>query len=306
MPESVLTPGAGEHRDARAAQELDRLRRACASVAIGASMPVAPRRLPSTGAPESRHVGFPECFRALAGWRDERDPCTSTESATRHPTAVRRLRPAHRRRAARASRAGRRSLHRRVGEGDRAARSPPATARARCCCRSSGWPTSSRCWRPFRRPRATSATPTLLEAITGYHVHRGALAAMHRPGAAPIPPSCSRTPDASSCSRTSSTTPTSARSSARSPGSAPTPCSSRPRCADPLYRRSVRVSMGTVLQVPWTRLPEWPEARRTAARARLHDRRARARRRRGRAATTFAADRARAGRARASAPRATG
>ena len=32
-----------------------------------------------------------------------------------------------------------------------------------------------------------------------------------------------------------------------------------PRCADPLYRRSVRVSMGTVLQVPWTRLPEWPE-----------------------------------------------
>jgi len=33
-----------------------------------------------------------------------------------------------------------------------------------------------------------------------------------------------------------------------------------PRCADPLYRRSVRVSMGTVLQVPWTRLPDWPEA----------------------------------------------
>ncbi|MGB4779654.1 TrmH family RNA methyltransferase, partial [Microbacterium sp.] len=28
-----------------------------------------------------------------------------------------------------------------------------------------------------------------------------------------------------------------------------------PRCADPLYRRSVRVSMGTVFQVPWTRLP---------------------------------------------------
>ena len=31
-----------------------------------------------------------------------------------------------------------------------------------------------------------------------------------------------------------------------------------PRCADPLYRRSVRVSMGTVLQVPWTRLEDWP------------------------------------------------
>lgn len=32
------------------------------------------------------------------------------------------------------------------------------------------------------------------------------------------------------------------------------------RCADPLYRRSVRVSMGTVFQIPWTRLPEWAEA----------------------------------------------
>lgn len=33
-----------------------------------------------------------------------------------------------------------------------------------------------------------------------------------------------------------------------------------PRCADPLYRRSVRVSMGTVLQVPWTRADPWPES----------------------------------------------
>jgi tRNA G18 (ribose-2'-O)-methylase SpoU len=33
-----------------------------------------------------------------------------------------------------------------------------------------------------------------------------------------------------------------------------------PRCCDPLYRRSVRVSMGHVLGVPWTRLDPWPEA----------------------------------------------
>jgi tRNA G18 (ribose-2'-O)-methylase SpoU len=33
-----------------------------------------------------------------------------------------------------------------------------------------------------------------------------------------------------------------------------------PRCADPLYRRSVRVSMGHVLSVPWTRVEPWPEA----------------------------------------------
>jgi tRNA G18 (ribose-2'-O)-methylase SpoU len=31
-----------------------------------------------------------------------------------------------------------------------------------------------------------------------------------------------------------------------------------PRCADPLYRRAVRVSMGTVFQVPWTRMDNWP------------------------------------------------
>ncbi len=31
-----------------------------------------------------------------------------------------------------------------------------------------------------------------------------------------------------------------------------------PTCADPLYRRSVRVSMGTVFQVPWTRIENWP------------------------------------------------
>jgi tRNA G18 (ribose-2'-O)-methylase SpoU len=31
-----------------------------------------------------------------------------------------------------------------------------------------------------------------------------------------------------------------------------------PGCADPLYRRSIKVSMGTVFQVPWTRLASWP------------------------------------------------
>ncbi len=33
------------------------------------------------------------------------------------------------------------------------------------------------------------------------------------------------------------------------------------RCSDPFYRRAIRVSMGTVLQVPWTRLPDWDAAR---------------------------------------------
>ena len=38
-----------------------------------------------------------------------------------------------------------------------------------------------------------------------------------------------------------------------------------PACCDPLYRRAVRVSMGTVFQVPWTRIDTteidaWPKA----------------------------------------------
>ena len=34
-----------------------------------------------------------------------------------------------------------------------------------------------------------------------------------------------------------------------------------PACSDPLYRRAIRVSMGTVFQVPWTYLPRegWPQ-----------------------------------------------
>ena len=31
-----------------------------------------------------------------------------------------------------------------------------------------------------------------------------------------------------------------------------------PRCADPLYRRSVRVSMGHILALPFAVLPDWP------------------------------------------------
>ena len=31
-----------------------------------------------------------------------------------------------------------------------------------------------------------------------------------------------------------------------------------PRCADPLYRRAVKTSMGAVFSVPWTRLDPWP------------------------------------------------
>ena len=31
-----------------------------------------------------------------------------------------------------------------------------------------------------------------------------------------------------------------------------------PSCCDPFYRRSIRVSMGAVFQIPWAWLGEWP------------------------------------------------
>jgi len=33
-----------------------------------------------------------------------------------------------------------------------------------------------------------------------------------------------------------------------------------PRCADPLYRRAVKVAMGAAFSTPWTRLPDWYDA----------------------------------------------
>lgn len=105
------------------------------------------------------------------------------------------------------------------------------------------------------------ADPDQLEAITGYRVHRGALAAFERP-ALPDPA------DLLTVARrvvvlediVDHTNVGAIFRSVAALGADAVFVS--PRCADPLYRRSVRVSMGTVFQVPWTRLPEWPEAAR--------------------------------------------
>ena len=43
-----------------------------------------------------------------------------------------------------------------------------------------------------------------------------------------------------------------------------------PRCADPLYRRSIKVAMGAVFTLPWTRLPDWYDALPVPVRGRLH------------------------------------
>ena len=71
---------------------------------------------------------------------------------------------------------------------------------------------------------------------------------------------CSPGRPRSSSWRTSSTTPTSARSSAPRAALGFDAVLLAPRCADPLYRRAVKVAMGAVFSVPWTRLPDWYDA----------------------------------------------
>ena len=98
------------------------------------------------------------------------------------------------------------------------------------------------------------------EQLTGYQVHRGALAAMHRPVAPPVAGIIAGARLVVVLEDiVDHTNVGAAFRNAAALGADAVLVS--PRCADPLYRRSVRVSMGTVFQVPWTRLPEWPEAR---------------------------------------------
>lgn len=101
--------------------------------------------------------------------------------------------------------------------------------------------------------------PSVLEALTGFAMHRGALAAMHRPD---LPTVDDVLRDARRVVILEDIVDhTNVGAIFRSvAGLGADAVLISPRCADPLYRRSVRVSMGTVLQVPWTRLPEWPIA----------------------------------------------
>ncbi|WP_288026646.1 RNA methyltransferase [Arthrobacter sp.] len=101
-------------------------------------------------------------------------------------------------------------------------------------------------------------TAGMLEDITGFHLHRGAMAAMQRPAAADIPTLLADARRVAVLEDIVDHTNIGAifRSAAALGVDA---VLVSPRCGDPLYRRSIRVSMGAVFQVPWARLPAWPE-----------------------------------------------
>ncbi|MFC7406900.1 TrmH family RNA methyltransferase [Georgenia alba] len=118
------------------------------------------------------------------------------------------------------------------------------------------------------------AEEPVLRAITGFHLHRGALAAMHRPplhGVADLLASARGEADgkpepASETRRRSRIAVLEGLVDHTNVGACFRSAAAMgvdailvtPTCADPLYRRSVRVSMGAVFQVPWTRTESWP------------------------------------------------
>ncbi|WP_066039402.1 TrmH family RNA methyltransferase [Herbiconiux solani] len=98
----------------------------------------------------------------------------------------------------------------------------------------------------------------LLGELTGYLLHRGLIAAMTRP---PLPDPAELLRGARRVVVIEDVVdPTNVGAIFRSAGAIGADAVLvSPRCSDPFYRRAIRVSMGTVLQVPWTRVGEWDE-----------------------------------------------
>ena len=107
-----------------------------------------------------------------------------------------------------------------------------------------------------------TADSSLLEALTGYSLTRGILCAMRRPALPSVEDICTNARRVAVLEGIVDPTNVGAifRSAAALNMDA---VLVTPTCCDPLYRRSVRVSMGTVFQIPWTRIgtspADWPE-----------------------------------------------
>jgi tRNA G18 (ribose-2'-O)-methylase SpoU len=104
---------------------------------------------------------------------------------------------------------------------------------------------------------AYAASQEVLEAVTGFHVHRGVLASFHRkplPAAEDVLAGARRVAVLEGLNNHTNL-------GAVYRGAAALGIDAvllSPTCADPLYRRSVRVSMGEVFAVPYAKLDPWP------------------------------------------------
>lgn len=97
-----------------------------------------------------------------------------------------------------------------------------------------------------------------LASITGFELTRGALAAMRRPKLDTVEALCKNARRVAVLEGITDSTNIGAvfRSAAAMSVDA---VLLTPTCCDPLCRRALRVSMGTVFQVPWTRIGECPD-----------------------------------------------
>jgi tRNA G18 (ribose-2'-O)-methylase SpoU len=98
------------------------------------------------------------------------------------------------------------------------------------------------------------APQPLLDQVAGFHVHRGCLAVGERPAAARIPPDARAVvvlEDLVDVDNLGAV----ARNAAALGADA---LFLSPRCADPFYRKAIRVSMGSVFFLPIVRAAAWP------------------------------------------------
>jgi tRNA G18 (ribose-2'-O)-methylase SpoU len=137
----------------------------------------------------------------------------------------------------------------------------------------SAWPATSVLLTPGRLARSADliaeaerrgvkvlvAGPEIFDEIAGFHVHRGALAIARR-----LPP---RRPQ-ELVAKLSAVAVVEAVNDHENLGAIFRNAAALgagavlldPTCCDPLYRRSVRVSLGSVLRIPFARLEPWPDA----------------------------------------------
>ncbi|MBM9459012.1 RNA methyltransferase [Nocardioides sp. zg-536] len=99
----------------------------------------------------------------------------------------------------------------------------------------------------------------LAEQVTGFHVHRGALASLER---RPLPSLDEVLAGARSVLVLEDLVDHTNVGAILRSGAALgfDAVLLAPRCADPLYRRAIKVAMGAVFSLPWTRLPDWYDA----------------------------------------------